>query len=99
MIPQASLAAALAEKRSDRRIDVLRHIQDCGSISEAARRVGLTQITFATQSSAGAARFVLYDARALPHGRCGRKHAPGLVARLMSLCPPARLRACARCYE
>ena len=42
MIPQASLAAALSEKRSDRRIDVLRHIQDCGSISEAARRVGIS---------------------------------------------------------
>ncbi|QMV74509.1 LysR family transcriptional regulator [Comamonas piscis] len=42
MIPQASLAAALAEKRSDRRIDVLRHIQNCGSISEAARRVGVS---------------------------------------------------------
>jgi len=42
MIPQASLAAALAEKRSDRRMDVLRHIQDCGSISEAARRVGIS---------------------------------------------------------
>ncbi|GAB2822321.1 TOBE domain-containing protein [Comamonas piscis] len=42
MIPQASLTAALAEKRSDRRIDVLRHIQNCGSISEAARRVGIS---------------------------------------------------------
>lgn len=42
MIPQASLAAALAEKRSDRRIEVLRHIQACGSISEAARRVGIS---------------------------------------------------------
>ena len=39
---QASLAAALAEKRSDRRIDVLRHIQACGSISEAARQVGIS---------------------------------------------------------
>lgn len=42
MIRQASLAAALAEKRSDRRIEVLRHIQACGSISEAARRVGIS---------------------------------------------------------
>ena len=42
MIRQASLTAALAEKRADRRIEVLRHIQTCGSISEAARRVGIS---------------------------------------------------------
>lgn len=42
MIAKASLTAALAEKRSDRRIDVLRHIQASGSISEAARRVGIS---------------------------------------------------------
>ena len=42
MTAQASLAAALAEKRSDRRIDVLRHIAACGSISEAARQVGIS---------------------------------------------------------
>ena len=42
MIAKASLTAALAEKRSDRRIDVLRHIKACGSISEAARQVGIS---------------------------------------------------------
>lgn len=42
MIAKASLTAALTEKRSDRRIDVLRHIQACGSISEAARQVGIS---------------------------------------------------------
>ena len=42
MIQKASLTAALAEKRSDRRIEVLRRIQACGSISEAARQVGIS---------------------------------------------------------
>ena len=42
MIRKASLTAALAEKRSDRRIEVLRRIQACGSISEAARQVGIS---------------------------------------------------------
>ena len=42
MIRKASLTAALAEQRSDRRIDVLRRIQASGSISEAARQVGIS---------------------------------------------------------
>ena len=42
MIHKASLTAALAEKRSDRRIEVLRRIQESGSISEAARQVGIS---------------------------------------------------------
>ncbi|MGF6214110.1 TOBE domain-containing protein [Comamonas sp. 4034] len=42
MIRKASLTAALAEQRSDRRIEVLRRIQASGSISEAARQVGIS---------------------------------------------------------
>lgn len=42
MTTSASLTAALGERRADRRIEVLRQVQLTGSISQAAREVGIS---------------------------------------------------------
>ena len=40
--PSLSLSAALGHALTDKRIDILRHIGECGSISQAARAAGVS---------------------------------------------------------